>query len=50
MRSVARDFSRFDPRSSAPVRMLAAQALSRTAGAPLVPGNHVRLLKDAAEN
>ena len=45
-----RDFHRFDPRSTAPVRMLAEQALSRTAGAPLVPGNQVRLLKDAAEN
>lgn len=32
------------------LRELAAQAFSRTAGAPLVPGNHVRLLKDAGEN
>lgn len=40
----------FDPRSSAPLRLLAEQALSRTAGAPLVPGNRVRLLRDAAEN
>lgn len=31
-------------------RILAAQAFSRTAGAPLVPGNSIRLLKDAAEN
>jgi cardiolipin synthase len=32
------------------MRLLADQALARTAGAPLVPGNAVRLLKDAAEN
>jgi cardiolipin synthase A/B len=32
------------------IRLLAEQALSRTAGAPLVPGNSVRLLKDAREN
>jgi cardiolipin synthase A/B len=32
------------------IRLLAEQALSRTAGAPLVPGNSVRLLKDAKEN
>jgi cardiolipin synthase len=31
-------------------RVLADQAFSRAAGAPLVPGNSVRLLKDAAEN
>jgi cardiolipin synthase len=30
--------------------MLAAQAFSRTAGAPLVTGNSIRLLKDAEEN
>ena len=41
---------RIDPRSSAPLRLLAEQALSRTAGAPLVPGNAVRLLQDAREN
>jgi len=35
---------------SAPLRLLADQALSRTAGAPLVGGNAVRLLKDAGEN
>jgi phosphatidylserine/phosphatidylglycerophosphate/cardiolipin synthase-like enzyme len=33
-----------------PVRRLAEQALSRTAGAPLVPGNAIKLLKDAKEN
>lgn len=48
--ALAEDFRRFDPSSTAPVRMLAEQALSRTAGAPLVAGNQVRLLKDAAEN
>jgi len=34
----------------AEVRALADQAFSRIAGAPLVPGNHVRLLVDAREN
>jgi cardiolipin synthase len=34
----------------APLRLLADQAFSRAAGAPLVPGNEIRLLKDAAEN
>ena len=32
------------------VRDLANQAFSRAAGAPLVSGNYVRLLKDAKEN
>jgi phosphatidylserine/phosphatidylglycerophosphate/cardiolipin synthase-like enzyme len=32
------------------LRTLADQALSRTAGAPLVEGNRVRVLRDAAEN
>jgi cardiolipin synthase A/B len=32
------------------VRALADQAFSRAAGAPLVEGNHIRLLKDAQEN
>ena len=34
----------------APLRLLADQAFSRAAGAPLIPGNDVRLLKNAAEN
>jgi cardiolipin synthase A/B len=34
----------------APARALADQAFSRAAGAPLIEGNHVRLLKDAREN
>ena len=33
-----------------PLRLLADQAFSRAAGAPLVPGNAVRLLKDGCEN
>ena len=32
------------------VRALAEQAFSRAAGAPLVPGNSIRLLRDAQEN
>jgi cardiolipin synthase len=36
--------------SIAPVRALADQAFSRAAGAPLIEGNAVRLLKDAREN
>jgi cardiolipin synthase len=32
------------------LRALADQAFSRAAGAPLIAGNHVRLLKDAREN
>lgn len=33
-----------------PLRILAEQAFSRAAGAPLVSGNSVRVLKDATEN
>src|SRR3954451_24931143 len=33
-----------------PVRALANQAFSRAAGAPLIEGNSVKLLKDAREN
>src|SRR5512137_249499 len=33
-----------------PTRAFAEQVFSRTAGAPLVPGNRVRLLRDATEN
>jgi cardiolipin synthase len=32
------------------LRLLADQAFARTAGAPLVPGNRVKLLRDAREN
>lgn len=31
-------------------RLLAEQAFSRAAGAPLLPGNHLRLLRDAADH
>ena len=48
--AVAGNNRRFDPRATEPLRLLAEQALSRTAGAPLVPGNQVRLLKNAREN
>jgi len=44
------DTRRFDPQSTSPVRLLAEQAFSRAAGAPLIDGNCVRVLKDAAEN
>src|SRR5204862_2542618 len=37
-------------RSLTTVRVLADQAFSRAAGAPLVQGNTIRLLKDGAEN
>jgi cardiolipin synthase len=33
-----------------PIREFAEQAFSRTAAAPLVSGNSVRILKDAMEN
>ena len=33
-----------------PVRALADQLFARAAGVPVVEGNRVRLLKDAAEN
>jgi cardiolipin synthase len=36
--------------ATSPMRLLAEQAFSRTAGAPLVPGNRLRILKDAREN
>ncbi len=32
------------------LRLLGEQALSRAAGAPLIPGNRIRLLRDATEN
>ena len=37
-------------RALAAVRVMADQAFSRAAGAPLVHGNTVRVLKDGAEN
>ncbi|MBN1531031.1 MAG: cardiolipin synthase B [Spirochaetes bacterium] len=36
--------------SSGDLRLLAEQAFSRAAGAPLIPGNRVTILKDASEN
>ncbi len=36
--------------AESPLRLLADQAFSRAAGAPLVAGNRVRLLRDAGEN
>ena len=38
------------PRPVSPLRAYAAQLLSRSAGAPLVEGNLVRILRDAAGN
>ena len=38
------------PRAAPALRTYAAQLLSRSAGAPLVEGNNVRILRDAAEN
>lgn len=38
------------PQLLSPLRQLAEQAFSRAAGAPLVLGNHVRILKNAEEN
>jgi len=39
-----------DPQAVRPVRQAGAQALSRASGAPLVPGNQVRVLQDADGN
>src|ERR1043166_4983849 len=41
---------RIERASAPPMRELANQAFSRAAGAPLIEGNSVRLLKDAREN
>lgn len=38
------------PQEDAYARIIAAQSFSRAAGAPLVHGNSIRLLKDAGEN
>ncbi len=37
-------------RGIAPLRGLAENAFSRAAGAPLIPGNRMKLLRDASEN
>ncbi len=47
---MAAEDSRREQAAIAPVRALADQAFSRAAGAPLIEGNYVRLLKDAREN
>ena len=39
-----------DPKADPLFRLLAEQALSRAGGAPLVPGNNARILKDAEEH
>lgn len=50
MVSTAVGFNRRERGVVLPVRTLADQAFSRAAGAPLIEGNSVRLLKDAREN
>jgi len=40
----------YEPEGSSSVRALANQAFSRAAGAPLITGNSIRLLKDAHDN
>ena len=44
------NLARTDEKSNDAVRALADRAFARAVGAPLVSGNRVRLLKDAAEN
>ena len=39
-----------DPQALRSVRALAERAFSRTSGAPLIGGNRVRVLQDAAGN
>ena len=41
---------RTDRNALLPLQVLADQAFSRAAGAPLIPGNNIRLLRDAVEN
>lgn len=48
--NLLREIPRETPREDASARIMAAQAYSRAAGAPLVHGNSIRLLKDASEN
>jgi cardiolipin synthase A/B len=49
--AVALDLPRILPRQDrATLQQLADQAFSRAAGAPLIAGNRVRVLRDAAEN
>ena len=44
------DFRQHASEVISPLRQLAEQAFTRAAGAPLIPGNSVRILKDAKEN
>jgi cardiolipin synthase A/B len=48
--TLGRAADRHAPEAVPSVRLLADQAFSRAAGAPLVAGNSIRILKDAAEN
>lgn len=50
MNAKAGDSPQQERTAMASLRTLADQAFSRAAGAPLIEGNHVRLLKDAREN
>ena len=45
-----RDYQLEERKTLEPLRTLADQAFSRAAGAPLIDGNKVRLLINAAEN
>jgi cardiolipin synthase A/B len=47
---VVRLKARQKPRYDVRAHLLAERAIVRTAGAPLIPDNHIRLLKDATEN
>ena len=42
--------NRADRNALAPLQVLADQVFSRAAGAPLIPGNKIQLLKDAVAN
>jgi cardiolipin synthase len=48
--SASAERGRAERQTRAALRGFAGRALSRAAGAPLIEGNHVRLLKDAREN
>jgi cardiolipin synthase len=50
MGTPARHVPPYEPDGSSSVRALANQAFSRAAGAPLIAGNSIRLLKDAQAN
>lgn len=48
--STAEPAPTYQPEGLSSVRALANQAFSRAAGAPLITGNRIRLLKDASDN